>query len=99
MVSFWKRLHWFSIDISKNYHIGSAVDRMTTSVSSEAQKLWIDNGKKVTIECHTINIKDDKIGNTGKITQSLKSRKLKNLKKQCSTAINGQILIKLNGNM
>ena len=38
---------------------------MTTSISSEAQKLGMDNGygENFTIEqCHTINIKLDKIG-------------------------------------
>ena len=42
--------------------------RMTTSISSEAPKLWMDIGKKFTIEqCHTINIKHDKIGKTGNL--------------------------------
>ena len=36
---------------------------MTTSISSEAQKLWMDIGKNITIEqCQTIIIKLDKIG-------------------------------------
>ena len=55
---------------------------MTTSISSEAQKLWINIGEKRTTEqCHTKNIKHDKIGKieTFKITQPLKSWKLKNL--------------------
>ena len=35
--------------------------RMTTSISSEVQKLWMDIGKKITIDqCHTINIKLNK---------------------------------------
>ena len=46
---------------------------------------------KITIEqCHTINIKLDKIGKSKK---PLKSRN------QSSTTINRQILIKLDGNM
>ena len=41
---------------------------MTTSISSEAKKLLMNIGKKITIEqCHAINIKHDKIGKTGKL--------------------------------
>ncbi len=69
---------------------------MTTSLNSEAQKLCMDIGKKITIEqCHTINFKLDKQGNneTFKITKNKKSRN------RSSTVIKGQILMKLDGNM
>ena len=37
-------------------------ERMTTSISSEAKKLWMDIGKKTTIkQCHTVNINLDTI--------------------------------------
>ncbi len=45
---------------------------MTTSISSEAQKLWMDIGQKFTTY-NTINIKPDKIGKT---RNPLKSRNL-----------------------
>ena len=50
---------------------------MTTLISSEAQKLAIDIGKKITIEqCHTINIILDK---KSEITKPFKPRNVKNL--------------------
>ena len=52
---------------------------MTTSKSSEAQKLLMDIGKKFTIEqCHTINIKLDEEENDENfnISQPLKLRKI-----------------------
>ena len=61
--------------------------RMTTSISSEAQKLLIDIWKKLTIEqCHKKNIKLI-------ITKPLKSRNQK------STASNRYIKIKLCDNL
>ena len=60
----------FSISPRKQSII-SKLTRMTTSISSIAQKLWMYNGGKITIEqCHTIIIKLDEIG---------KSRKLENV--------------------
>ena len=50
---------------------------MTTFISSEAQKSWIDIGGKITTEqCNTMKIKIQK---NWEITKPLKSLKLKNI--------------------
>ena len=78
--------------------MGNSYFSYAITISSEAQKLWMDVGEKFTIkQCHTINIKFDEIGKslklknhaTFKITKNLKSRN------RSSTAINKQMWMKI----